>query len=75
MQKAVGAAVAALPLLQSDALILATYDELSLREIAETLLVEVGTVKSAAPSRPQESQVDAFSIEPKSYAERDTACR
>ncbi len=44
--QAVSAAVAALPPLQREALILATYEELSLQEIAETLAVEVGTVKA-----------------------------
>jgi RNA polymerase sigma-70 factor (ECF subfamily) len=42
----VSSAVAALPPLQREALLLATYEELSLQEIAEALLVEVGTVKS-----------------------------
>jgi RNA polymerase sigma-70 factor (ECF subfamily) len=45
-QQAVAAAVAALPPLQREALILATYEELSLREIAGALMVEVGTVKA-----------------------------
>jgi RNA polymerase sigma-70 factor (ECF subfamily) len=44
--QAVSAAVAALPPLQREALILATYEEFSLQEIAETLGVEVGTVKA-----------------------------
>jgi len=46
MQEAVSAAVAALPPLQREVLILATYQELSLREIAEALVVGVGTVKA-----------------------------
>jgi RNA polymerase sigma-70 factor (ECF subfamily) len=45
-QQAVAAAVACLPPLQREALILATYEDLSLREIAEALTVEVGTVKA-----------------------------
>ncbi len=45
-QHAVAAAVVALPPLQREALILATYEGLSLRETADTLMVEVGTVKA-----------------------------
>jgi RNA polymerase sigma-70 factor (ECF subfamily) len=45
-QEAVSAAVAALPPLQRETLILATYEELSLQEIADTLAVELGTVKA-----------------------------
>jgi RNA polymerase sigma-70 factor (ECF subfamily) len=45
-EQAVSAAVAALPPLQREALILATYEGLTLQEIAETLGVEVGTVKA-----------------------------
>lgn len=45
-EQAVSAAVAALPPLQREALILATYEGLSLQEIAEALAVEVGTVKA-----------------------------
>lgn len=45
-QRAVQAAVAALPPLQRETLVLATYEELSLREIAETVGVELGTVKA-----------------------------
>jgi RNA polymerase sigma-70 factor (ECF subfamily) len=44
--QAVAAAVAALPPLQREALILATYEGFSLQEMAETLGVEVGTVKA-----------------------------
>ena len=44
--QAVSAAVAALPPLQREALILATYEELSLQEMADVLTVEVGTVKA-----------------------------
>lgn len=43
---AVAAAVAALPPLQRETVILATYEELSLQEMAETLAVELGTVKA-----------------------------
>ncbi len=39
-------AVAALPPLQREALILATYEGLSLQEIADTLAIEIGTVKA-----------------------------
>jgi RNA polymerase sigma-70 factor (ECF subfamily) len=45
-EQAVSAAVAALPPLQREALILATYQGFSLQEIAEILGVEVGTVKA-----------------------------
>jgi RNA polymerase sigma-70 factor (ECF subfamily) len=45
-EEAVSAAVNSLPALQREALILATYNELSLREIAEALGVEIGTVKA-----------------------------
>jgi len=45
-EQAVSAAVAALPPLQREALILATYQGFSLQEIAETLGVEVGTAKA-----------------------------
>jgi RNA polymerase sigma-70 factor (ECF subfamily) len=45
-EQTVSAAVAELPPLQREALVLATYEDLSLSEIAETLVVEVGTVKS-----------------------------
>ncbi|MBZ5632894.1 MAG: sigma-70 family RNA polymerase sigma factor [Acidobacteriia bacterium] len=43
---AVGAAVASLPPLQREVLILAEYEELSLEEIARAVDAEVGTVKS-----------------------------
>ncbi len=43
---AVGAAVALLPHLQREVLILAEYEELSLEEIARAVDAEVGTVKS-----------------------------
>ena len=43
---AVGAAVAALPHLQREVLILFEYEELSLEEIARAVDAEVGTVKS-----------------------------
>jgi len=43
---AVSAAVASLPPLQREVLILAQYEELSLEEIARTVDAEVGTVKS-----------------------------
>jgi RNA polymerase sigma-70 factor (ECF subfamily) len=46
MQHAVAAAVATLPPLQREALVLATYEELSLQEIADALAVEVGTIKA-----------------------------
>jgi RNA polymerase sigma factor (sigma-70 family) len=46
IEEMVSAAIADLPPLQREVLILATYEELSLHEIADTLLVEVGTVKS-----------------------------
>jgi RNA polymerase sigma-70 factor (ECF subfamily) len=46
IEQAVSAAVAALPPLQRETLILATYQGFSLQEIAETLGVEVGTVKA-----------------------------
>ena len=42
----VGAAVASLPPLQREVLILAQYEELSLEEIARAVDTEVGTVKS-----------------------------
>jgi len=42
----VGAAVASLPPLQREVLILAEYEELSLEEIARAVDAEVGTVKS-----------------------------
>jgi RNA polymerase sigma-70 factor (ECF subfamily) len=45
-EHAVAAAVAALPPLQREALILATYEGFSLQEMAEILVVEVGTVKA-----------------------------
>ena len=45
-EQAVAAAVAALPPLQREALILSTYEGLSLQEMAETLGVEVVTVKA-----------------------------
>lgn len=45
-ERLLSAAIADLPPLQREALILVTYEELSLHEIADTLLVEVGTVKS-----------------------------
>jgi RNA polymerase sigma-70 factor (ECF subfamily) len=44
--EAVGAAVASLPPLQREVLILAQYEELSLEEIARAVDAEVGTVKS-----------------------------
>src|SRR5690242_9632332 len=43
---AVGAAVASLPPLQREVLILAEYEELSLEQIARAVDAEVGTVKS-----------------------------
>lgn len=43
---AVGAAIAALPPLQREVLILSEYEELSLEEIARAVDSEVGTVKS-----------------------------
>ena len=43
---AVGAAVALLPPLQREVLVLAEYEELSLEEIARAVDAEVGTVKS-----------------------------
>jgi len=43
---AVGAAVASLPPLQREVLILSEYEELSLEEIARAVDAEVGTVKS-----------------------------
>ncbi|MDQ2710959.1 MAG: RNA polymerase sigma factor [Acidobacteriota bacterium] len=46
VQEAVSAAVGQLPPLQRETLILATYEELSAQEIAETLAMEVGTVKA-----------------------------
>jgi RNA polymerase sigma-70 factor, ECF subfamily len=46
LEEAVSAAVAALPPLQREALILATYEGLSLQELADALAVEVGTVKA-----------------------------
>lgn len=46
MEQAVSAAVAALPPLQRETLILATYEGLSLQEAADALAVEVGTVKA-----------------------------
>jgi len=46
LEEAVSAAVAALPPLQREALILATYEGLSLQEMADALAVEVGTVKA-----------------------------
>ena len=46
VQDAVSRAVQALPPLQREALILATYSELSLQEIAEMTRVEIGTVKA-----------------------------
>lgn len=45
-EKAVTAAVSGLPPLQREALVLATYEELSIVEIAELLGVEAGTVKA-----------------------------
>jgi RNA polymerase sigma-70 factor (ECF subfamily) len=45
-EQAVLTAVAALPPLQREALILATYEGLSLQEMAYTLAVEIGTVKA-----------------------------
>lgn len=45
-EEAVSIAVNSLPPLQRETLILATYDELSLRDIAEALGVEVGTIKA-----------------------------
>ena len=46
IQVAVSTAVAGLPPLQREALILSTYEELSLQEIATMLMTEVGTVKT-----------------------------
>ena len=66
IQEAVAAALAALPPLQREALILATYEGFSLQEIASTVAVEIGTVKARlhrarenlkrmlAPLKPQE---------------------
>ncbi len=45
-QQAVGQAVAALPPLQREVLLLATYEGMHLDEIASLLSIEVGTVKS-----------------------------
>ncbi|HEY1215330.1 MAG TPA: RNA polymerase sigma factor [Bryobacteraceae bacterium] len=45
-EEAVSTAIAALPSLQREALILATYEGLSLQETADSLAVEVGTVKA-----------------------------
>jgi RNA polymerase sigma-70 factor (ECF subfamily) len=45
-EQAVTAALAALPPLQRESLILATYEGFSLQEIAEMLTVEIGTVKA-----------------------------
>ncbi len=45
-EQAVAVAVRSLPPLQREAVILATYNELSLRDIAEALGVETGTVKA-----------------------------
>jgi RNA polymerase sigma-70 factor (ECF subfamily) len=42
----VGAAVATLPPLQREVLVLAEYEELSLQEIARTVDAEIGTVKA-----------------------------
>ncbi|HEX4810322.1 MAG TPA: sigma-70 family RNA polymerase sigma factor [Bryobacteraceae bacterium] len=44
--QALSAAVAALPPLQREALVLVTYEEMSLQEIADLLTIEVGTVKA-----------------------------
>jgi RNA polymerase sigma-70 factor, ECF subfamily len=46
VQEAIGQAVARLPPLQREALVLATYSGLSLEEIADTTDAEVGTVKA-----------------------------
>ncbi|MBV9265819.1 MAG: RNA polymerase sigma factor [Acidobacteriaceae bacterium] len=46
LQAAVSHAVAQLPALQREALILATYSELSLQEIAEASHAELGTIKA-----------------------------
>lgn len=46
VQEAVGEAMQALPPLQREALILATYSGLTLEEIADTAGVEIGTIKS-----------------------------
>lgn len=46
VQEAVGEAMQALPPLQREALILATYSELTLEEIADAAGVEIGTIKS-----------------------------
>ncbi len=45
-EEAVSMAMGSLPPLQREALILATYHELSLQEVAEALGVETGTVKA-----------------------------
>ena len=46
VSSAVARAVGCLPPLQREVLILATYEELSLEEIAEAVAAEIGTVKS-----------------------------
>jgi RNA polymerase sigma factor (sigma-70 family) len=45
-EQALAMAMAALPPLQREALILATYEGCSLQEIADAVAVEVGTVKA-----------------------------
>jgi RNA polymerase sigma-70 factor (ECF subfamily) len=46
VEEAVAFAIAALPPLQRETLILAVYEGFSLKEIADTVAVEVGTVKA-----------------------------
>lgn len=45
-EEAIAVAVNSLPPLQREALVLATYDDLSLAEISQVLEVEIGTVKA-----------------------------
>ena len=66
IEQAVATAIAALPPLQRESIILATYEGFSLQEIASTVAVEIGTVKARlhrarenlkrllAPLKPQE---------------------
>jgi RNA polymerase sigma-70 factor (ECF subfamily) len=68
VEQAVATAIAALPPLQREAIILATYEGFSLQEIASTVAVEIGTIKARlhrarenlkrllAPLKPQETR-------------------
>ena len=50
---AVAGAVAALPTLQREALVLFEYENLSLEEIAHIAAVDIGAIKGSPPSRPR----------------------